>query len=342
MQKKAQERSRVATTAIVICSAVAVAAIIFFLVAVFNGFLLNKEKDLVEVPYLVGETYSDNFAAKHKDFTIRLLPQQYDATYAKDQIISQEPAGGVKVHRGTDIWLTVSMGPEPPMIVIDNVIGAAAEDAYKLLESRGFKPLNKKEPSYVYEEGLVTRTDPAVGTELAQGQTVYIYISTGPEIVEETMPNVVGMEVTRAKELMQQLGFKKVRYEKVESRKPENEVIYQSVAKNTLVDVASEIIIHYSEGPRETETPTLAPTVLPETEVIQEETTSYTASFLVPEMDVEYRLDICLNGTKDILASRMITPGTTSVMVEVAGSGTMYFDLYVDGVFVRTQEVGLN
>ncbi|MBQ3192299.1 MAG: Stk1 family PASTA domain-containing Ser/Thr kinase [Oscillospiraceae bacterium] len=340
IKKKEEERSRVATTAIVVCSAVAVVAIIFFLVAVFNGFLLNKEKDLVEVPYLVGETYSDHFAAKHKDFTIRLLPQQYDATYAKDQIINQEPAGGEKIQRGSDIWLTVSMGPEPPLIKLDNVVGVDAEEAYKLLESRGFKPLKKKESSYVYEAGLVTRTDPAADTELAEGQTVYIYISTGPDIVEATMPNVVGLEIERAKELMEQMGFANVRYEQVESQKPRDQVIYQSVAKNTVVDVAGEVIIHYSEGPQETAAPSQGETPPPETESVQE-TTSYTASFLVPERDTEYRLDICISGTKDVVESRMIAPGTTSVMVQVYGSGTMYFDLYVDGEFVRTQDVGL-
>ena len=337
-QKRREERSRVATTAIVICSAVAIIAIIFFLVAVFNGFLLNQEKDLVEVPYLQGRTYTENFASNYKDFTIRLLPQQYDATYAKDQIISQEPAGGEEVQRGTDIWITVSMGPEPPKIEVDNVVGAEAEAACDLLESNGFKTLTKKEPSYLYEAGLVTRTDPAAGTPLTEGQTVYVYISTGPEIVEKTMPHVIGVQVDVAQVIMDQVGFKNVRYEEVESMKPAGQVIYQSVAKDKDVDVASEIIIHYSEGPKETVPPTTAATLPPETEPQPTERVM-TVSLLMPEKTEDFKLEICVSGTKDVLVTKMIAPGSTSAYVELSGIGLVQYDLYIDGEYYRTQDV---
>ena len=336
VQKKQEERSRVATTAIVICSAVAVVAIIIFLIALFNGALLNKEKDIVEVPYLEGEMYDEaEFAAEYKNFNIRLQPKQYHETYQEGQIISQEPAGGEKVQRGTDIWITVSMGTEPPVKVLDDLVGVDAEQAFALLEEQGFKPLNRKEPSYIYEEGMVTRTDPAAGTELTEGQTVYIYISTGPEIVEAVMPNVVGLELSRVKELMTQQGFTNVRYEQMESQKPANEVIYQSVAKNTTVDASSEVIIHYSEGPQETEVPSVEETEPPITEP-EATDANYTVTFAVPDRTEEYRLDICLAGTKDVLVSKMIAPGTTSTFVELSGTGFVEYDLYIDGTYLET------
>ena len=179
-KKKDNERSRVATTAIVICSAVAICAIMLFLIALFNGALLNQEKDTVEVPYLTGGLYSESLLEAHPDFNIRLRPQQYSDSHPKDEIISQQPTGGTKVQRGADIWITVSMGPEPEVMKLDNFVGADAEEAYKLLDSQGFKPLKKKEASYVYEAGIVTRTDPAADSEVTAGQTIYIYVSTGP------------------------------------------------------------------------------------------------------------------------------------------------------------------
>lgn len=339
-RKKQDERNRVATTAIVICSAVAIAAIVFFLIAVFNGFLLNREKDLVEVPYLEGDLYGEGFEQAYKDFNIRLLPQQYHDTQAEGHIISQEPAGGAKVQRGSDLWIVVSMGPKPPAKTMDDLVGVDAEEAAAMLTNQGFNPLTRKEPSNIYDAGLITRTNPLKDTELTEGQTIYLYVSTGPDVVPQDMPNVVGLDVERAKELMKDLGFTNVRYEKVESQKPENEVVYQSVAKNTEIDVKSEVIIHYSEGPKETtggqETVTEPSPTEPETP----ETVSYHASVVVPEKDTEYRLDICYKDTKDIYDSKMITPGTTSVMVEVAGSGIMCFDLYVDGEFWQEWDLG--
>ena len=335
-QHRQDERSRVATTAVVICSAVAVIAIVIFLVALFNGALLNQERDIVEVPYLEGRVYNEGFAAKYKDFNIRLLPQQYHPTIAESHIISQEPAGGEKVQRGSDIWITVSMGQEPPLIELIDFMGVDAAEAIELLEEQGFKPLKRKEPSYVLEPGLVTRTDPAAKTELQMGQTVYVYVSTGPEIDERPVPNVVGLEIERAKELMTQQGFKNVRYEQVESQRPKDEVIYQSVGKNKEVDVNSEIIIHYSEGPQEIPQPTQSPVIQPENPGSSTEKIEMTVTFGVPEKDVEYRLDICLAGTREVLASKMIAPGTGSIYVQLSGRGLVAYDLYVDGNYLET------
>ena len=324
-----------ATTAVVICSTVGVIAIMIFLVAVFNGFLLNKEKDLVEVPYLEGKTYSEDFLAKYRDFNIRLLPQQYHDTYYKDQIISQEPAGGEEVQRGSDIWITISMGQEPQPIELVDFMGVDAEEAIALLEEQGFKPLKRKEPSYVLEPGLVTRTDPAAKTMLPAGQTVYVYVSTGPEIDERPVPNVVGLEIGRARELMEQQGFKNVRYEQVESQRPRDEVVYQSVTKNKEVDVNSEIIVHYSLGPQEVTEPTQSTEAQPENPGSADKI-EMTVTFGVPEKDVEYRLDICLAGTKEVLMSKMIAPGTSSIYALMHGSGQVAYDLYVDGTYLET------
>ena len=335
-KKKEEERSRVATTAIVICSAVAVIAIVIFLIALFNGALLNRERDYVDVPYLEGEIYTEDFATKYADFNIRLMPQEYNETSPEGQILRQQPAGGERVQRGTDLWITVSMGPEPEKRTLDNFVGADADEAYKMLENQGYKPLNKKEYSYVYEAGIVTRTDPAAGAEVTEGQTVYIYISTGPDVEKAPMPNVVGMELDRVKELMDQLGFTNVRYEQVESQKPVNEVVYQSVAKNTDTDVSSEIIIHYSGGLQEEDE--TQPT---EPEETVEEIT-ITVSWEVPEKPIEYRLEICLSGTKDILESKLVPPNTASTYVELTGSGSREYDLYIDGVYECTKLVDFN
>ena len=333
-KKKDSERSRVATTAIVICCAVAVFAIIVFLIALFSGALLDQEKDTVEVPYLTGGLYSEALVEAHPDFNIRLRPQQYSDSHPKDEIISQQPTGGTKVQRGSDIWITVSMGPEPEVMKLDNFVGADAEEAYKLLDSQGFKPLKKREASYVYEAGIVTRTDPAADSEVTAGQTIYIYVSTGPEVVETSMPNLVGLELNRARELMEQMGFTNVRYEPTESSRPENEVVYQSVGKNETVDVSTEIIVQYSSGVAETVENE------PPAQTGSEATTPpFSVSWVVPERDEEYRLDVCLGGTKDVLFSKLIPPGAKTVLLDLSGSGVVYYDLYIDGEFAETKTV---
>ncbi len=334
-KKKEQERSRVATTAVVIISAVAVIAIIIFLIALFNGALLNQERDIVEVPYLEGSMYMEGFEQRYRDFQIRLLPQEYHDSYKEGQIIRQEPSGGEQVQKGSDIWITVSMGEEPPIKKMDDYVDVSVDQVQEVLTKQGYVPLVRNEASYVYEKGQVIRTDPMKDTVLTDGQTIYLYVSTGPDIVEEKMPNLVGMEVSRAEELLKQQGFTNIRIEPVESRKPKNEVVYQSVAKNTLIDVSKEVIIHYSEGPEPTETTQATE----ETEPTEVTGVTFRVAFSLPARDQEYTLDICLKGSREVIYTRRIPVGVTSTAVELTGIGRVEYDLYIDGVFESTHEV---
>lgn len=331
------ERNRVVTTAIVICSGVAVIAIIVFLVALFNGALLNRERDQVEVPYLDGDLFDEGFRNKYSDFNIRTLPKEYNDVYRAGQIMYQQPPGGTKVQKGSDLWITVSMGPEPEIKKMDNFVNADAQEAYNLLKSQGYEPLTKKEPSEIYEEGRVTRTDPAFEEDVQEGQTVYVYISSGRSLVQEKMPNVVGIDVGRVKELMDQLGFVNVRYEQTESQRALDEVVYQSVAKDTLTDVKAEIIIQYSAGLQD---PAAESTETDPAETEPEVTV--TISFAVPSRPVEYRLEICLKDQHSILESKRVPPDATSTYVKLTGRGEMEYDLYIDGVYERTEKVNFD
>ena len=109
----------------------AILAIVVFLVALFNGVLLNKELETVKVPKLVGEVYSDYLAQELDEFNIQLRPQQYDSEYEKGVIMSQEPAGGTEVKKGADIWITVSMGAEPEEKIRTESCGAAEGQRYR-------------------------------------------------------------------------------------------------------------------------------------------------------------------------------------------------------------------
>ena len=230
-----------------------VIAIFIFLMALFNGALLSKEKALVEVPYLEGSIYDESLASQYPDFTIK-LQQQYDDTKPKGEILHTEPTGGSKVVKGSELWITVSLGQRPEAKTMDNFVGTSAEEAKSILLGQGFEPITRNEISYVYEAGQVIRTEPSAGTEMTAGQTVYIYVSTGPDVITAKMLNVMGLDVDKAKELLGQAGFSNIKTEEVESLKPKGEVIHQSAAKNAEIDVNTEIVLQISKGPEETTT----------------------------------------------------------------------------------------
>ena len=242
------QRSRTAAIAVVSCSVVAIIAIVVFLAAIFNGFILNEDKGRVEVPYLTGSMYSEDFDSRYPNFTIRLRPQQYDDFYVAGQIMHQEPAGGLMVAKGTELYLTISMGQEPNVKLMENLVGITQDRATSFLMGQGLKPLVREEASDDYPSGYVVRTDPAAGAELSDGQTVRLFVSTGPSTVTGKMPNLLGATKERALENLEQWGFQNVTVTGVYSIDEKGMVVSQSETAGTVLDVNTHITLEVSEG----------------------------------------------------------------------------------------------
>ena len=337
-QREEEQRSRVATVAIVVCSAVAIFAIAIFLVALFNGVLLNKELEYVKVPELLGETYSEYLAQELDDFNLQLRPQQYSPDYEKGVIMHQEPAGGTEVKKGADIWIVISMGAEPEEKIMDDYIGFRQEEVKSALTGQGFQPLFSPEPSNEYPEGVIIRTDPASGTPLEEGQAIKIYVSSGPDIVKAEMLYVVGKDKDHAVELLNAKGFKTVRTITVENEAPAGQVVSQSETAGEQIDVTTEIFLEISEGPAETEPPTEAPAPPPvEEQPPVEEMGSANISFALPERSFTYSAQIHRDGFFYLEVS--IDPGVQLLNLTVEGSGTMLFELVIDGAVYSSQPV---
>ena len=248
-QRKREERNRIATIALIVCSIVAVLAIGAFLLAVFNGSLLSKEKDLVEVPYLIGVEYSDELMSRYSDFKIRFQPQQYDSTYQKGQIMRQEPEGGSRVSKGTEIVITVSLGEEPAVKVMEDLQGVGAEEAKSFLKGQGFDSLVRPEASNEIAEGKIIRTDPPAGTPLSDGQIISLWVSTGPDIVE--MPNLVELDREQAIRVMEGLRDVNV-VEQTETSDyiAAGKVIRTEPKAGTHLSPGQNVTVYISSGPK--------------------------------------------------------------------------------------------
>ena len=329
-ERREAERSRVATIAIVVCSAVAVISICVFLAALFNGALLNQEKELVEVPNLVGSFFSDDLSVTYEDFTFRFQPQEYSDQYQKGQIMRQEPVGGSRVVKGTEIVLTVSMGEEPQAKVMENLVGVTQEEARSFLENQGFLPLVRNETSSMYDAGVVIRTEPSAGTELSPGQTVKLWVSIGPEVILQKMPDVLGMDLDIALRVLDQVGFKNIRTREISDGKTPGAVVYQSVKKDEEIDITTEILLEYTALPKETEAPTQEET--------QQEPVSRFVTFDLPVREEPYDLTIYHEGILVMEPSR-IEPGTHSITLELKGLGEQKYDLYIDDVLYASKVV---
>ena len=325
--KQESSGNRAATVAIVACSAVAVIAIIIFLVTLFNGGVLNRKQELLEVPQLLGEYYDQEaLAAKYSQFEIVLWNSDYSTQYQKDQIMEQNPKSGEKVE-DNKIYVTLSLGERPAAKIMENLVGMNADGAKAFLEDLGMKVLPREDYSPEVKEGLVIRTDPAEGAELTDGQTVTIWVSLGEEITKAKMPNLVGQQLETALTLLTARGFDNVLPQTVESAKPEGEVVSQSIPKNEEVDVTTQIVLEVSKGPAQTSEPTSEPTESTEPPPVEKR--------VVLTWDAEMTEPFILSlqqGDVKVVDDIRLEAGTKQIEVILTGTGIQKYRLCIYGL----------
>ncbi len=243
-----ESRNRTMTATVVICSAVAVVAIIVFLITLLNGGLLGNDTTLVPVPNLIGEVYDELDYTRYPNVHIVLADRDFSDRYAEGYIMDQSPNAGDKVPEGNEVKIWVSMGPEDEDMHLDDLSGMTQANAENYLESLGLIPKVMQENSDEIKEGQVIRTEPAADEIVEPGQTITVYVSLGPATVTARVPDVLGDDKTAAIQTLKNNGFDKYRLEEEDSLESKNSVIRLSVEVGAEVDVATEIVIYYSSG----------------------------------------------------------------------------------------------
>ena len=95
----------------------------------------------------------------------------------------------------------------------------------------------------------VISTSPAANDQLSAGSTVYVTVSSGPEIGHVEMPNLVGLTEDAAISKLESLGLSYGGSDRVSSDLEAGTVIGQSVNAFTEVEEHSKIQLKVSSGP---------------------------------------------------------------------------------------------
>ena len=135
--KKEEQRSRIATIAIVSCSVLAIVAIAIFLITLMGGgFFTPKQDNKVEVPQMVGSFY--NKQQTYEGFYVKLADVGYHDEYKENEIYDQMPKAGEKVDPDeATIYIYVSLGPEPKVLTMENLVDLSVDAAKKYLIGQG-------------------------------------------------------------------------------------------------------------------------------------------------------------------------------------------------------------
>ena len=340
-------RSRATTVAIASCVVVGIVAVIIFLVLMAQGGLFNQP-DMVRVPSLVGQDYET--LRDYPGIVVVRQGGEHSTQFAKGEILYQYPLAGEEVVSGTKVFVKVSLGEEPPVKTMENLVELKLEEAKTFLNglNMGLHFMMREENSADIAAGYVTRTSPKEGEPLYDGQTITIWISTGPEVIFEEMRDVVGQTYENALSILAANGFTNVHPNPVDSDRPKGEVVGQSVKKYEKIDVTTLIVLDVSTGVPEVSTDPTEPSgpageeppvTEPEpTPPVDDGPVTLDYVFVVPSRTESYLLSIQLNG-EWFLEGMTIQPGATTVLVKLTGTGTQNYDLYIDGVYYVTETV---
>ena len=245
-----QKNSRMATIAIISCSLVVVVALVIFLITLFNGSMFTKPQKLIEVPKLIGLQYDE--LQEYPGFDIR-REEVYDDTYPVGMIIAQKPDAGDQVVEGTKLIATVSLGPVPKIVTMDNLIGLDETSAKNRLDSFDLN-LNivvEEASSEEIEVGKVIRTIPEEGKELHKYDNIILYVSTGPEINISAMPNVVDKSEAMAKNILdsQELDLDITVKEVYDSDVSKGNIVKTEPAGGEQLKTGQKVTLYVSKGP---------------------------------------------------------------------------------------------
>ena len=324
-----ENKSKVATIAIILCSIVAIIAIGVFLFTLFgNGNGLENAQNQIKLPNLLNVDLED--AVEATDYVVEVEKWVYNDEYEKGKIIEQNPKAHTQVNRGSTVTVVVSNGPESKDKVMEDLVLLDEEQAKNfLISTQGVSEdriLVRYENSTDVEAGKVIKTEPAKNEVLPQEGPVYLYVSTGPSVKTVTMVDFTAGGYTQdsAERWLELNGFSNVTILREESEYPEGKIFYQSVPAGRTVDVTTPVILRVSLG--KNGTVTLPPDELPDPE-------DYVYKVIKIDLPTdrteEYVLSLYREGV--IMEERIIPVGTLSAEFRVAGKGIMNIVVMIDG-----------
>jgi eukaryotic-like serine/threonine-protein kinase len=163
---------------------------------------VSSGKPEVTIPGVVGQTSEDAVAELTR---AGLVAQVVEVNSGREEgtVTAQQPGAGLVVVEGTQVRINVSKGPRP--VTIPSVVGAPYDQAEAELRRAGFE-VSRIDVDSDLAAGLVTRQDPAGGSEGSRGSTVTLSVSKGP--TTSAVPDVTAQDYSIAQVTLDNAGFR--------------------------------------------------------------------------------------------------------------------------------------
>jgi beta-lactam-binding protein with PASTA domain/predicted Ser/Thr protein kinase len=167
------------------------------------GLLLASSQSKVTVPSVAGQTEAVALARLRAANLDPVASSTASSTIPNGVVVSQAPASGGEVGKGSRVSILVSAGPGTA--ALPAVEGLTAASAESKLRKAGFKPTTQEQSSAKVALGHVVSTDPSAGIVVQVGSPVTVFVSSGPAQVH--VPDLTGQTQTAAEAALTTAGL---------------------------------------------------------------------------------------------------------------------------------------
>jgi len=200
----------------------------------------------VDVPNVVGRSEAQaTKTLKDAGFVVN-VKDTYSDDVSTGFVARQSPGEETKLKKGATVTIWVSRGPQT--LQLPDFRGWAAADVAAWLKKNDLVGVRKNTRSDDVAEGRVFRQDPAGSVDIARGETVTYWVSTGA--LKVPVPDLTGMPRADAIAALVELGLK-VGDQRTEpsTTYDADQVIRQDPGEGVKVDKGTAVDIVVSSGP---------------------------------------------------------------------------------------------
>jgi eukaryotic-like serine/threonine-protein kinase len=135
---------------------------------------VSSGPEQVDVPDVTGLS-RDSAEDLLSEAGLEVAVEQRESEEPEDDVISQDPAAGTEVDRGSTVTIAVSTGIEK--VSVPNVVGLSRRDAIAQLREVGLTAAPREvDVTDASQDGVVTDQRPGAGIEIEKGKAVVIMI----------------------------------------------------------------------------------------------------------------------------------------------------------------------
>ncbi|MDD4088226.1 MAG: Stk1 family PASTA domain-containing Ser/Thr kinase [Tissierellia bacterium] len=315
---------------------ITIAAIISALViAVIGGVILFKSfmyVPEVPVPDLLGRSEEEaKNLIEDLGLVFKVSKREYSNEYDEGHVMEQSVDEGAKVKENYPVEVVISRGEKE--IVVPDLVGKYAIEIGSILGEAGLSEGEAtEENSDTYLAGQIIDQYPTANTPAKENDKVNYVVSIGPKIIYVKMPNVLNINLDTAKLSIVQHGLAVGQVNEEPSEEiEEGLVMRQSITAGQDVEQGTSIWLTVSSGKPETEEPV---------EPAPEEGVFPLAISLPADRDkvavVIQR--IALDG-REVIYSEEVDTSEGNILVNVKGTGTGIYEIYIDNELYDRVEI---